>query len=93
LHNDEQISRPENFLIFPSKIPSKGVAGKQGFESRFHDPESCVLKNSSPCATGVTKNAENYWPSSQPASSWHPQPQRYQGQYPSRESKINPTLL
>jgi hypothetical protein len=37
----------------------KEVAGKQGFESRFHDPESCILIDFSPCATGVTENVEN----------------------------------
>ncbi len=26
-----------------SKSRKLGVAGKQGFEPRFHDPESCVL--------------------------------------------------
>jgi hypothetical protein len=25
------------------KLRERGVAGKQGFEPRFHDPESCVL--------------------------------------------------
>jgi hypothetical protein len=35
------------------------MAGKQGFEPRFHDPESCVHIDLSPCATGVTKNADN----------------------------------
>jgi hypothetical protein len=35
------------------------VAGKQGFEPRFHDPESCIRAAYSPCETGMTENVEN----------------------------------
>ena len=37
----------------------KSFLGLFGFEPRFHDPESCVRADYSPCAIGVTENVEN----------------------------------
>ena len=35
------------------------MAGKQGFEPRFHDPESCVHVDNSPWAKDGPKMTEN----------------------------------
>jgi hypothetical protein len=51
-------------ILIINKI--KEVAGKQGFEPRFHDPESCVLPlDDFPAGGGILSNfAQMFNPSS-----------------------------